>query len=532
VFSAIDHPEMSSVDPAKAAIPEEPTAVEGLSPAEGENQRDSVPPVENSTASAAEPGTPDCPEAGSGAGEGNEAKDDGDIAAGASPVEGLLMNGSAVGNGDAAAAEQDPLPSPKTLEDAEALFQKGCDALKADDLVEAVDSLSRALEIRVAHFGELAPECTTTYYKYGCALLYKAQDEADPFNESAALAKKAESSSKNATEVISGKVGKGEPSEPLVTEVPIKNDKGKGSVSDQDGVESVDEGTMDKEEGAEGEESDEEDAGEDVDVEGEDEEDSDLDLAWKMLESARVILDKQEDTIEKVDVISALGDVSLEREDFQTSLSDYLRALSILERLEEPNSRHISQLCFKICLALQMQNKIPDALNYCQRALSICASRMQRLTNEAETSKGESSGKDAQTNNVSEGDLHNGTLAISATEDEVNVLKGLMSDLSDKIEDLKAMMSAPPLFEVLQSLYDDKSVSQDKNACTSGNSFHEVASTESNGFDQPSLPAVPSGGNVTHLGVVGRGVKRATPVPIDVAEPSTKKILIGSTSSE
>jgi len=144
--------------------------------------------------------------------------------------------------------------------------------------------------------------------------------------------------------------------------------------------------------------------------------------------------------VEKMEVISALGDVSLEREDFHTSSSDYLRTLSILERLEEPNSPHISQLCFEICLALQMRSKTPDDLNYCQRALSICASRMQRLTNEAETSKGESSGKDAQTNNVSKGDLHNGTLAISAMEDEVNVLKGLMSYLSDKIEYLRVMM--------------------------------------------------------------------------------------------
>jgi len=85
-----------------------------------------------------------------------------------------------------------------------------------------------------------------------------------------------------------------------------------------------------------------------------------------------------------------------------------------------------------------MQNKIPDALNYCQRALSICASRMQRLTNEAEASKGESAGKDAQTSNASEGDFQNGTLATSAMEDEVNVLKGVMSDLADKIEDLNA----------------------------------------------------------------------------------------------
>jgi len=86
-----------------------------------------------------------------------------------------------------------------------------------------------------------------------------------------------------------------------------------------------------------------------------------------------------------------------------------------------------------------------------------------------------------------------------------------------KIEDLKAVMSAPPLFEVLQSLYDENNVSQDKNVVLSRNSFHEGAVTTSNGFDQPRLLAVPSSGNVTHLGVVGRGVKRATPVLVDVS---------------
>ena len=42
---------------------------------------------------------------------------------------------------------------------------------------------------RVAHYGELAPECVRSYYKYGCALLYKAQEEADPL-VSGAVAKK------------------------------------------------------------------------------------------------------------------------------------------------------------------------------------------------------------------------------------------------------------------------------------------------------------------------------------------------------
>ncbi|KHN39735.1 hypothetical protein glysoja_047451, partial [Glycine soja] len=59
-------------------------------------------------------------------------------------------------------------------------YVKGNKAIKENDFGEAADNFSRAHEIRVAHYGELAPECVHTYYKYGCALLYKAQEDADP----------------------------------------------------------------------------------------------------------------------------------------------------------------------------------------------------------------------------------------------------------------------------------------------------------------------------------------------------------------
>lgn len=109
-----------------------------------------------------------------------------------------------------------------------------------------------------------------------------------------------------------------------------------------------------------------------------DEDESDLDLAWKMLDVARAIAEKNPgDTMEKVDILSALAEVSLERgllmpflfirmyhfyafafvrtmilcfcyeqyaEDIETSLSDYQKALSILERLVEPDSRLIAEL--------------------------------------------------------------------------------------------------------------------------------------------------------------------------------------------
>lgn len=57
------------------------------------------------------------------------------------------------------------------------------------------------------------------------------------------------------------------------------------------------------------------DNGSDVDNEADgDEDESDLDLAWKMLDIARAIVEKASgDTMEKVDILSALAEVALER---------------------------------------------------------------------------------------------------------------------------------------------------------------------------------------------------------------------------
>lgn len=57
------------------------------------------------------------------------------------------------------------------------------------------------------------------------------------------------------------------------------------------------------------EDQDEDDEGSDAE-----EDESDLDLAWKMLDVARAIAEKQPgDTMEKVDILSALAEVALER---------------------------------------------------------------------------------------------------------------------------------------------------------------------------------------------------------------------------
>jgi hypothetical protein len=56
------------------------------------------------------------------------------------------------------------------------------------------------------------------------------------------------------------------------------------------------------------------DSDKDGDEMGGDEDDSDLDLAWKMLDIARAIVEKSPDnTMEKVKILSALAEVSMER---------------------------------------------------------------------------------------------------------------------------------------------------------------------------------------------------------------------------
>uniref|UniRef100_A0ACD5U943 Uncharacterized protein n=1 Tax=Avena sativa TaxID=4498 RepID=A0ACD5U943_AVESA len=55
------------------------------------------------------------------------------------------------------------------------LFINGSKAFEERKFVSSVDFLCRSLELRVAHHGKLSPKCSDTYYRYGWALLRKAQ---------------------------------------------------------------------------------------------------------------------------------------------------------------------------------------------------------------------------------------------------------------------------------------------------------------------------------------------------------------------
>ncbi|KAH6558778.1 hypothetical protein KP509_1Z046300 [Ceratopteris richardii] len=386
----------------------------------------------------------------------------------APPAEdGAVEEGSDDDAEDGEEAEEEQPPVIGTIEEAEELFQQGRKALSSNEYDQATELLSRALEIRAHHYGELAFECAFNYYKYGCALLYKAQSESDP----------------------------------------LGNDE---KAEDEEDIE--------------------------------DDEESDLDMAWKMLDIARVIYEKQQShSIELVDVITALADVSLEREDFEMCLRDYTRALEILEGLVEPDDRGIAELCFKLSLALQLGYKPKEALKYCQRAVSVCEARIKRLHDEVAASKRQVQLKEKapvceklpEATPPEESPAMNADVcqenSCQKQENEIKEIEELLGDLREKVGELQMMASGPSLLESLKETNPAavESISQvfKVTAQMRGQGGDVASSSEqdsSHGFDAPTNLA--STAPVTHLGVVGRGVKRATPVPIsNGSETSTVK---------
>ncbi|GAV90998.1 TPR_1 domain-containing protein/SHNi-TPR domain-containing protein, partial [Cephalotus follicularis] len=407
----------------------------------------------------------------------------------------------------------------KTLEFADDLMDKGSMALKQNDFGEAAEFFSRALEIRVAHYGELALECVNAYYQYGRALLYKSQDEADPLG---AVPKKEGESDKDGHDK---NAANGETS---VTSV--------SSNHDQDGIsDQQEEAANDVSGGKDLEEEEDDGSMDDEDLAEAEEDDSDLDLAWKMLDVARAIAERHPgDTMEKVDILSVLAEVSLEREDIETSLSDYQKALIILERLVEPDSRLLAALNFQICLCLEIGSKPQEAVIYCMNAISICKSRLQRLKDELKSSTEMATEIDDCIQQSSNG------LQIDkvATDEggEIESLVGLLGELEKKLEDLQHLVANPKsiLAEIL-GMASARTGDSEKSASLAVMSSSQMGTATSNGgFDSPTVSTAHTNGaaEVTHLGVVGRGVKRVLRNTSAAESVSVKKPTLYSSLDE
>ncbi|GAB4847081.1 hypothetical protein Ancab_026090 [Ancistrocladus abbreviatus] len=397
-----------------------------------------------------------------------------------------------------------------TMEYADELMEEANKAMEDHDFTRAAEGFSRAVGIRVKHFGELSPECVQAYYKYGCALLAKVHGEANPPVFVPKKEKESPQDSNKDRSVKSNLHG-----ESSMASVSSNVDQAMTSNQDQEAGDDVhDEKKIE----------DEESGGEDLGQADEDE--SDLDLAWKMLDLARVIAEKQSgDTMEKVDILSALADVSLERDDIETSLNDYFKALPILERIVEPDSFYIAELYpsnsgdfrnSRICTCLEIGSKAQEAIPYCQKAISVCKSRMERLMDEVKNSSGATS-----TFAVSEGDEDVNQSSDCSVSDnsvtekqaEIKILRGFSGELEGKasaLEDLQQLVSNPTSIDSGTLAFKARCRGSHVPSAATSSSRIAVASTNENvGSPTFSTAHTAATSGVTDLGVVGRGVKHA-----------------------
>ncbi|VAH97683.1 unnamed protein product [Triticum turgidum subsp. durum] len=230
--------------------------------------------------------------------------------------------------------------------------------------------------------------------------------------------------------------------------------------------------------------------------------DSDLDLAWKMLNTARVIVAKSpEKTMEKVTILTALAEISMRREDRDSSIGYYFEALAILEHLVRPDHFRIVDLNVRICLAFELASKVGDAIPYCAKAISLCKSRIHNL-------------KIAKEALLADRDLRasaaKGHSGKSTLEDEISYLARMLPRFQKKLEELKQAMSTPSdgIDNIMKRV-----VSQ---MARSNNSFHSPTMST-------AAPRGSTGSSITDFEIVGRDMKRAKDESISY-EPSPKRL--------
>jgi HAT1-interacting factor 1 len=244
----------------------------------------------------------------------------------------------------------------KSVEETEELFNMGVACIKTGALDMALDIFAQVLRSRIARYGELAPECASSYCRYGAVLLYQAQDSADVFGSN------------------------------LDTDVHQDVEDKENDKTAKDPTPPASSGAVDADAELAAALAAEEDG-----QEGEEIEATDLEVSWENLDCARAIWEKdpQTNANELASVHVLLGDVAQENEAFEDSLTDYQQAL-LYQKMAgyEEGDRRTAEVYFKRVMALQFLEKPEEALLDVDNAKRILEKRLEIIKKDASGSGG------------------------------------------------------------------------------------------------------------------------------------------------
>jgi nuclear autoantigenic sperm protein len=243
----------------------------------------------------------------------------------------------------------------------------GVACIKTGALEMALDIFAQVLRARIARYGELAPECASSYSRYGAVLLYQAQDNADVFGS-------------NLDTDVHQDVEDKENDQAAKEPSPAAAAVGTGPVDADAELAAALAAEEQDDLGDLGDLGDHGDHGKQGEVE--EVEVGDLEVAWENLDCARAIWEKDPhaNANELAAVHVLLGDVAQENEAFEDCLADYQQAL-LYQKMAgyEEGDRRTAEVYFKRVMALQFLQRPEEALLDVENAKRILERRLEMI---------------------------------------------------------------------------------------------------------------------------------------------------------
>jgi HAT1-interacting factor 1 len=383
------------------------------------------------------------------------------------------------------------------LSEATESYDAGCAAIKAGDMDEAITRLARALEVRTEVYGDEALECASSYYKYGCALFYKAQDENTVFGKQVQAAADAKDGAAKAAAAA--------------------DDDSDGEDCDDDDED--EEGAAAAAGGSKGKGA----AGGDDD---EDDDEDDMELAWKLIENARLCYEEDgEHPIELANVYETLGEINTEHANFEAALEDLTKCLAILDAELDEDDRRIAGVLCSMSVAYQLLDEPEKALKGCTRAIDICSARIARLKSSDAEAIAAVSASGAPGGGGGGGG--GGEVLLATAKAELEQIEAGLADLKAREEELKGLVNEDETtreqikkaFAAIGGMGGGGGAGSSAAGAAAGGAI--TAPVESTGFAAPQLAA--GAAAPVNLGVVGRsaGASRVTPANAAAASAAT-----------
>lgn len=349
------------------------------------------------------------------------------------------------GSGENPADTKKEWPKELPVEAMNHLFQ-GRRHLLVHDYSSAVASLQEACELFVKFYGPMAYECGEIHYYYGKALLELARQETGFLGDALERESEGADSQENSDEDAEGDKDGTEDSaeeskadsEDVDAEESIgSSDPGKTDSDDQnrgDGDDKSDGGgnTETKSEDVQTKCSDEPGPSSSKNVDDKEEDITTLQLAWEVLETAKLIFqrhspEEREDQLKVAEILLALGEISLEEENFQGSLEDLQKCLKIHKQYLSPDDRLLAQTYYQLGLAYSFTSDYDSALENYQKSVDVIEIRISSLKSQ-----------------IVPGQQRDFSMEDPAKE--IEELESLLPDIKAKMEDTQELKNSPKKF--------------------------------------------------------------------------------------